>query len=112
MAYGSELNEEAFKDKLGRCSIKELTRSAAERRNGSLGFAEAFKDMAYPYLNVTCYDSGKILSVADTISKLSRIINRYKKIKNVLLFIFICLKTNTSVIIIAINKIIFVAFNG
>ena len=24
-------------------------------------FAEAFKDMAYPYLNVTCYDSGKIL---------------------------------------------------
>ena len=41
MAYGSELNEEAFKDKLGRCSIKELTRSAAERRNGSLEFAEA-----------------------------------------------------------------------
>ena len=45
-------------------------------------FAEAFKDMAYPYLNVTCYDSDKILSVADTISKLSRIINRYQKTKH------------------------------
>jgi len=41
VAYGSELNEDVFKDKLGRCSIKELTRSAAERSNGSLGFAEA-----------------------------------------------------------------------
>ena len=41
VAYGSELDEDIFKEKLGRCSIRELTRSAAERSNGSLGFAEA-----------------------------------------------------------------------
>ena len=41
IAYNSELDENVFKDKLGRCSIKELSRSAAERSNGSLGFAEA-----------------------------------------------------------------------
>ena len=41
VAYGSNLDEDIFKEKLGRCSIKELTRSATERSNGSLGFAEA-----------------------------------------------------------------------
>lgn len=41
VAYGSDLDEDIFKEKLGRCSIKELTRSATERSNGSLGFAEA-----------------------------------------------------------------------
>lgn len=55
-------------------------------------FAEAFKGMAYPYLNVTCYDSDKILSVADTISKLSRIINRYKK-QNIAVFLTVSRST-------------------
>ncbi len=41
VAYGSDLDEDIFKEKLARCSIKELTRSATERSNGSLGFAEA-----------------------------------------------------------------------
>ena len=43
-------------------------------------FAEAYKNMPYPYLNVSCYDSNKILSVAETISKLSKIVNKYQKI--------------------------------
>lgn len=40
-AYGDNLKEDMFKDKLSRISIKELVRSANERRAGSLGFAEA-----------------------------------------------------------------------
>lgn len=40
-AYGDNLKEDMFKDKLSRISIKELVRSASERRVGSLGFAEA-----------------------------------------------------------------------
>ena len=41
VAYGNEIDAEIFKEKLGRCSIKEISRSAAERSNGSLGYAEA-----------------------------------------------------------------------
>ena len=40
-AYGDSLKEDTFKEKLGRISIKELVRTANERRAGSLGFAEA-----------------------------------------------------------------------
>lgn len=40
-AYGDALKENMFKDKLSAISIKELVRSANERRAGSLGFAEA-----------------------------------------------------------------------
>lgn len=40
-AFGNDLKEDAFKEKVGRCSIKEISRSATERRNGSLGYAEA-----------------------------------------------------------------------
>lgn len=40
VAYGEELDEIIFKEKLGRCSIREITRSATERNNGSLGYAE------------------------------------------------------------------------
>lgn len=40
-AYGDNLKEEMFKDKLSKVSIKELVRAANERRAGSLGFAEA-----------------------------------------------------------------------
>ena len=40
VTYGSELNEEIFKEKLGAISVKTLTRNAKERRGGYLGFAE------------------------------------------------------------------------
>ncbi len=40
-AYGDEIKDEAFKDKLSQISIKELSRNAKDRRSGSLGFAEA-----------------------------------------------------------------------
>lgn len=53
VAYGSKLDANVFKEKLGNCSIKEISRSAAERSNGSLGYAEAMlsvynKRMRYP----------------------------------------------------------------
>lgn len=41
MAYENELKYEIFKEKVGRCSMRELTRMATERKNGSLGYAEA-----------------------------------------------------------------------
>jgi hypothetical protein len=41
VAYGDDLKDDIFKEKVGRCSIKELSRTAAERKAGSLGYAEA-----------------------------------------------------------------------
>lgn len=40
-AYGDQLKDDLFKEKLGRVSVKEISRTAKERRAGSLGFAEA-----------------------------------------------------------------------
>ena len=40
-AYPDKISDEVFKEKLGEVSIKELTKTAKERRAGSLGFAEA-----------------------------------------------------------------------
>lgn len=40
-AYGDHLKDDIFKEKLGRVSVKEISRAAKERRAGSLGFAEA-----------------------------------------------------------------------
>lgn len=40
-AYGTELKEEYFKEKLSQSSIKEISRTARERRAGSLGYSEA-----------------------------------------------------------------------
>ena len=45
VAYEDELDEVQFKEKLGRRSIREITRSASERSNGSLGYAEAMLDI-------------------------------------------------------------------
>lgn len=39
--YGDDLKDEIFKEKLGRISVKELSRTARDRRAGSLGYAEA-----------------------------------------------------------------------
>lgn len=40
-AYGDQLKEDVFKDKLGKISIKEISRTAKDRRRGSLGYSEA-----------------------------------------------------------------------
>lgn len=40
-AYGDELRNDIFKDKLGSLSAKEIIRLAKERRSGSMGYAEA-----------------------------------------------------------------------
>ena len=40
VTYGDSLNDELFKEKLGACSVKLLTRTAKERRAGALGIAE------------------------------------------------------------------------
>ena len=39
--YGDTLSNERFKEKVGRVSAKEISRTARDRRNGSLGYAEA-----------------------------------------------------------------------
>jgi hypothetical protein len=41
VAYGDELKETIFKEKVGKCSIKELSRLAKDRKAGSIGYAEA-----------------------------------------------------------------------
>ena len=40
-AFGDNLKDEIFKEKLSEVSLKEISRTAKERRAGSLGFAEA-----------------------------------------------------------------------
>ena len=40
-AFGDELRNDVFKDKLGNHSAKEIIRLAKERRSGSMGYAEA-----------------------------------------------------------------------
>ncbi len=40
-AFGDNIKDETFKEKLGEISIKELSKTARERRAGSLGYAEA-----------------------------------------------------------------------
>ncbi|MCC8015437.1 MAG: hypothetical protein LIO87_09590, partial [Eubacterium sp.] len=41
VAFGEELNDDIFKEKVGRVSVKEISRNAKERRSGAAGFAEA-----------------------------------------------------------------------
>ena len=41
LAFGNNLRDELFKEKVGAISIKMITRTAKERRPGSLGYAEA-----------------------------------------------------------------------
>jgi hypothetical protein len=40
-AYGDALKDDLFKERIGAMSVKLLTRTAKERRPGSMGFAEA-----------------------------------------------------------------------
>lgn len=64
-AFGDKLREDIFKEKVGEFSSKDITRTAKERRNGSLGFAEAMltaynKRMKYPLHWSKLYDDKKI----------------------------------------------------
>lgn len=59
-AYGDALKDNVFKEKLGRVSVKEVSRTAKERRAGSLGYAEAMliyynKKSHYPLKWETLY---------------------------------------------------------
>ena len=40
-AFGDKMSDTAFKERVGRISVREIGRQARERRGGSLGFAEA-----------------------------------------------------------------------
>lgn len=41
VTYGDSINEDIFKDKLGQISVKQIMRTAKERRPGHMGYAEA-----------------------------------------------------------------------
>jgi hypothetical protein len=53
ITYGDKLKDDIFKEKVGAVSIKDITRTAKERRVGSLGFAEAML-IAYNKRNKQC----------------------------------------------------------
>lgn len=81
VAYGAELDLDIFKEKLGRCSIKEISRSASERSNGSLGYAEAMlniynKRLRYP-LHVSKLYNKKRVTLPDFIENGEEIPNYY-----------------------------------
>lgn len=74
VTYGDALSDETFKNKLGAISIKQLTRTAKERRAGSLGYAETMvveyngkkKNSAYRLsINKLYAKSDHIFSVLD-----------------------------------------------
>lgn len=59
--YGNELNDDAFKERLGRVSVKELVRTAKERGSGINGYVEVLlihynKKMRYGLLWEKLYD--------------------------------------------------------
>jgi hypothetical protein len=67
VAYGNEIDKNLFKEKLGCCSIREIVRSATERSNGSLGYAEAIltlynKRLRNPLSYSKLYKKKKIMS--------------------------------------------------
>ena len=59
--YGDDLNDDNFKERLSRVSIREVVRTAKERRGGPLGFVETFlihynKKTRFPLLWEKLYD--------------------------------------------------------
>ena len=50
VVYGDKLSDAMFKEKVGAASVREITRTAKDRRAGSLGFAET---MLIQYNNKT-----------------------------------------------------------
>lgn len=80
--YGETLNDEMFKEKLGAVSIKQLIRTAKERRPGMLGVAEAMvieyngkkKTASVNRLSMhSLYEKPKQNKESDTMSHLSDI---------------------------------------
>lgn len=71
-AYGDEIKDDVFRDKVGHFSAKEISRIAKDRRAGSLGFSEAMliaynKKMRNPLKWTTLYaDSAIPHDVIDT----------------------------------------------
>ena len=59
VTFGDELNDEAFKDRISQHSLKVLTRTAKDRRMGSLGYSEALV-LAY---NRKCKLKTKMLNI-------------------------------------------------
>lgn len=45
VTHGDDLNDGLFKEKIGKYSIREISRRSSECRNGSLGFAEVMLDI-------------------------------------------------------------------
>ena len=72
-SFGDDLKDNLFIEKLGRISIKELSRNARDRRAGSLGFSEAmlitYNKKAQRPLQFTKLYSNKGFKVEDAISK-------------------------------------------
>lgn len=63
-AFGENLKDDAFKEKVGAVSVKEVTRNAKERAAGALGFAEAMllyynKKSRYTPLDIRALYEGK-----------------------------------------------------
>lgn len=57
--YGDSLDEEIFRDRVGRHSAKMITRTARDRRPGALGYAEAMI-LAYNQKNKRCLSMKKL----------------------------------------------------
>jgi len=66
VAYGEDLRDDIFKDKVGSCSVREISRTAKERKGGSLGYAETMlmaynKKMKFPLKLSKLYSAKKSL---------------------------------------------------
>ena len=73
VAFGDQLRDETFKEKVGFMSVRQLSRIAKERGAGSLGFAEAML-VAYNRkckyaLRMTKLHSGKIADEGDFVDE-------------------------------------------
>ena len=88
MAYGDKLKDEVFKEKVGNMSIKELTRTAKERRAGALGYAEAMliaynKRNKAPLIWQSLYSgSGKVIQLEKQDDNMEGKRNRKKNCAN------------------------------
>ncbi len=88
MAYGDKLKDEVFKEKVGNMPIKELTRTAKERRAGALGYAEAMliaynKRNKAPLIWQSLYSgSGKVIQLEKQDENMEGKRNRKKNCAN------------------------------
>lgn len=83
VAYENELKDAIFKEKVGRCSIKELARSAKERSAGSLGYAEAMLEIYNKRQRYTLKRSKLYKNMSDEQDEREDIISEYEEPANV-----------------------------